>query len=85
VSAGRITTGSAIGGAVGWALARYGIHVSSSDAAVIGSGLSALGVGLAHVIADQGLWPAIRRVFLGPPKERGVVPPEPPAPPVPPA
>lgn len=81
MKAGRITTGSAIGGAVAWALARYGLHVSPSDAAVIGSGLSALGVGLAHVIADQGLWPAVRRVFVGPPKERPVVPPEPPAPP----
>jgi hypothetical protein len=40
-----------------------------STYALIGSLGLAMGVGLGHVIATQGLWPALKRVFTGPPKE----------------
>lgn len=69
---GAHVTGGAIGAAVGAVLApllaRYGVHVTDSTASLIGVGAVSLGVGLGHVVSQQGLWPALKRVFVGPPK-----------------
>lgn len=72
---GAHVTGGAIGAAVGAVLApllaKYGVHVTASTASLIGVAAASLGVGLGHVISDQGIWPAIKRVFVGPQKPTG--------------
>lgn len=69
---GAHVTGGAIGAAVGAVLApllaKYGVHVTDSTASLIGVAAVSLGVGLGHVVSQQGLWPAIKRVFVGPQK-----------------
>jgi hypothetical protein len=84
----HVTVGSALGALVAVLLARYGFSLDSSSAALIGSGASAAGVGLAHLVTGVGLIPALKRVVFGPPKPavRTPAPPlAPPAPPVAPA
>lgn len=69
---GSHVTGGAFGAAVGAVLApllaRYGVDVTDSTASLIGVAAVAFGVGLGHVISHQGIWPAIKRVFVGPEK-----------------
>lgn len=69
---GAHVTGGAIGAAVGAVLApllaRYGVHVTDSTASLIGVAAVSLGVGLGHVVSQQGIWPALVRVFTGPQK-----------------
>ena len=67
---GAHVTGGAVGAAFGAVLApllaRYGVHVTDTTASLIGVAACSLGVGLGHVISKQGIWPAIKRVFVGP-------------------
>lgn len=69
---GAHVTGGAIGAAVGAVLApllaRCGVSVTDSTASLIGVAAASLGVALGHVISDQGVWPAVKRVFVGPQK-----------------
>ena len=77
----HVTVGSALGALVAVLLARYGLKLDSSSAALVGSAASAVGVGLAHLVTGVGIIPALRRVVFGPPKPaplppvRAVVPP----------
>lgn len=69
---GAHVTGGAIGTLLGAIvaplLARYGVHVTDSTASLIGVAAVAFGVGLGHVVSSEGIWPAIKRVFVGPEK-----------------
>lgn len=69
----HVTVGSVIGGVGAYFLAKYGVNVSAQDAAFAGAALAGIGSGLAKVVATQGLWPAVRRIFVGPPKTPPVV------------
>lgn len=60
--------GTLLGAIVAPLLAKYGVHVTDSTASLIGVAAVAFGVGLGHVISHQGIWPAIKRVFVGPEK-----------------
>jgi hypothetical protein len=42
--------------------------VTDSTASLIGVAAVAFGVGLGHVVSHQGIWPALKRVFVGPQK-----------------
>jgi hypothetical protein len=83
----HVTVGSALGALAAVLFDRYGIKVSSSDAALIGAGAAAGGVGLAHLVAGVGLIPALKQAVFGPPKPAAprflaaAAPPPPPAPP----
>lgn len=76
---GAHVTGGAFGAAVGAVLApllaRYGVDVTDSTASLIGVAAASLGVGLGHVVSKQGIWPAIKRAFVGPQKAGKVNPP----------
>jgi hypothetical protein len=50
-------------------LAKYGVHVTDSTASLIGVAAVAFGVGLGHVVSHQGIWPAVKRIFVGPQPE----------------
>lgn len=67
---GARVTGGAVGAAVGAVLApllaKYGVHVTDSTASLIGVAAVSLGVGLGHVVSQQGIWPALKRAFVGP-------------------
>jgi hypothetical protein len=56
-------------------LAKYGVHVTDSTASLIGVAAVAFGVGLGHVVSHQGIWPAVKRIFVGPQKPTGVTSP----------
>lgn len=58
--------GTLVGAIVAPLLARYGVHVTDSTAALIGVAAVTLGAGVGHVASSQGLWPALKRVFVGP-------------------
>lgn len=77
---GAHVTGGAIGAAVGAVLApllaKYGVRVTDSTASLIGVAAVSLGVGLGHVVSQQGILPALKRVFVGP---QGLSRPDPPA------
>lgn len=70
---GAHVTGAALGALLGAVLApllaRYGVNVTDTTASLIGTGAVALGVGLGHVVSTQGVWPALKRVFVGPPSQ----------------
>lgn len=74
---GAHVTGGAIGALVGAVvaplLARYGVHITDSTASLIGVAAVSLGVGLGHVVSTEGIWPAIKRVFVGPARPKVVV------------
>jgi len=55
-------------------LAKYGVHVTDSTASLIGVAAVAFGVGLGHVVSHQGIWPAVKRVFVGPQKSGVTIP-----------
>lgn len=86
-----VTAGSALGALVAVLLTRYGFNLDSASAALVGSGASAVGIGLAHLVTGVGIVPALRRMVFGPPKPvplppvRAVVPPLAPTTPAPPA
>lgn len=44
---------------------RYHVHVSDVDATIVGSVALSAGVGLGHVFAKYGVFPAVKRFFLG--------------------
>lgn len=58
--------GALLGAILAPLLAKYGVHVTDTTASLIGVAAASLGVGLGHVISSQGLWPAVKRVFVGP-------------------
>lgn len=60
--------GTLLGAILSPLLAKYGVHVTDSTASLIGVAAVALGVGFGHVVATQGIWPAVKRVFVGPQK-----------------
>lgn len=66
-------SGAAVGAVLGAILVaclhRYGIAaISDSQAALIGAGTAAAGVGVAHALWTVGLLPIIHRILHGPPK-----------------
>lgn len=67
---GAHVTGGALGAAVGAVLApllaKYGVHVTDSTASLIGVAAASLGVGLGHVVSQQGILPALKRALVGP-------------------
>lgn len=46
---------------------RYGVHVSDVDATIVGSVALSAGVGLGHVFAKYGVFPALKKFFTGKP------------------
>lgn len=60
--------GALLGAILAPLLAKYGVHVTDTTASLIGVAAASLGVGLGHVVSSQGIWPAIKRVFVGPEK-----------------
>jgi hypothetical protein len=61
------TLGATLGAVLASVLNKYGFNVDEATAALIGSFLLAAGVGLGHIVSTEGLWPAFKRVFAGPP------------------
>lgn len=67
--------GALLGAILAPLLAKYGVHVTDTTASLIGVAAASLGVGLGHVVSKQGIWPAIKRAFVGPQKADKVNPP----------
>jgi len=62
----HVTVGTVFGATLAATLAKYGIKVDKVEAAVAGAALAGVLTGLAHIVATQGLWPAVKRIFVGP-------------------
>lgn len=60
--------GTLIGAIVAPLLERYGVHITDTTASLVGVAAVSFGVGLGHVVSEQGVWPAVKRVFVGPEK-----------------
>lgn len=67
--------GTLLGAILSPLLAKYGVHVTDSTASLIGVAAVSFGVGLGHIVSHQGIWPAVKRVFVGPQKPARVVSP----------
>jgi hypothetical protein len=59
--------GAFVGATVAGVLNRYRITISPADAALIGSFALSAGVGLGHVVAQYGVFPALKKLFVGKP------------------
>ena len=57
--------GSIIGAVVVAVCNHFHVHVSDVDATIIGSAALSAGVGLGHVFAAVGVFPAIKKFFTG--------------------
>ena len=62
---GNHITGGTIGLLIGSVAARYGWNLSDQEATLIGVAFAAVGGVVAHLATGPGIWPGIKRAFLG--------------------
>jgi hypothetical protein len=59
--------GGFVGAGIALVLARYGVNISRADDALIGGFVLSTGAGVGHVVAKYGVFPALKKLFLGRP------------------
>jgi len=65
---GTQTLGGLIGLLIGYVSTRYGWNVSSGEANAWGALAGLVGGTVVHISSTVGLWPALKRAIMGPPK-----------------